>query len=151
MDVWYASCLGEHDVLARSKRALQRGYVVLECRCGDHVRGGLLGTHVLLLLILLCGGWIAAFADQNLIIIIGDSQLTGFLRVQGLFTMQDRFHETLLCLIQSVAIILPLLTASTTRAFARFFLLLFFAAAHGHNYVISDAIVLYFSTFFLGC
>ena len=151
MDVWYATRLGEHDVLARPERAFQRGHVVLERRRGDHVRGGLLGTHVLLLLVLLCGSWIAALAEQNFIIIIGDSQLTGLLRVQRLFSMQDRFHKTILCLIQSAVIFLLLLTASSADALSRFFLLLFLAAAHGHNHVISDAIVLCFGTFLLGC
>ena len=151
MDVWYATRLGEHDVLARPERAFQWGHVVLERRRGDHVRGGLLGTHVLLLLVLLCGSWIAALAEQNFIIIIGDSQLTGLLRVQRLFSMQDGFHKTILCLIQSAVILLLLLTASTADAFSRFFLLFILAAAHGHNHVISDAIVLCFGTFLLGC
>ena len=151
MDVWYATRLGEHNVLAWPERALQRGHVVLERRRGDHVRRGLLGAHVMLLLVLFCGSWIAALAEQNFIIIIGDSQLTGLLRVKRLFTMQDRFHETLLRLIQSAIILLLLLTASTADALARFFLLLFLAAANGHNHVISDAIVLCFGTFLLGC
>ena len=66
--------------------------------------------------------------------------------------MQDGFHETILCLSESVNIILLLLTAALASALARFFLWFILATAHSYNHIVSDAIfVLSFGTFLLGC